>query len=422
MSKLEDVVPLSPLQQGLHSLSTVAAPSETEHDEPQVDPDAYTVQSVLRLTGDVDARRLHASVQALLDRHAALRTCFRPRKDGRAGLVVKDIEVPWRSVDLSSTADRRRPSPLSWTRTCTLVRPHRPSTGPLDPDPTRRRRRAPAAHRAHTVVDGWPHPSWCANCSRSTRPAAARRRCRPSGPTATISRGWDGRTTMRRANSGGKSWTASTDRRSSPRRVHSRRAGHRRDRRRDSRGSDGTVDGSGARHRVSPSTPSCRPGGRCCSPVWSAPDIVFGRRCPVARRTFRVWNRWWACSSTPSRSGCGSTPRRPSPKRSDVSRRSRPGLSTTSTWDWPRCNARPVWVNCSTRSRSSSRIRRSRCARPRPACRRGRNRGRRRGGRHQLPLVLTAGVADRLIIRLDYVLPFSPRPISRLWGGAWSRS
>ena len=38
MSKLEDVVPLSPLQQGLHYLSTVAAPSETEHDEPQVDP------------------------------------------------------------------------------------------------------------------------------------------------------------------------------------------------------------------------------------------------------------------------------------------------------------------------------------------------------------------------------------------------
>ncbi|OQQ31465.1 non-ribosomal peptide synthetase [Prescottella equi] len=106
MSKLEDVVPLSPLQQGLHYLSTVAAPSETEHDEPQVDPDAYIVQSVLRLTGDVDARRLHASAQALLDRHAALRTCFRPRKDGRvAGLVVKDIEVPWRSVDLSSTAD-----------------------------------------------------------------------------------------------------------------------------------------------------------------------------------------------------------------------------------------------------------------------------------------------------------------------------
>ncbi len=120
MSKLEDVVPLSPLQQGLHYLSTVAAPSETEHDEPQVDPDAYTVQSVLRLTGDVDARRLHASAQALLDRHAALRTCFRPRKDGRvAGLVVKDTEVPWRSVDLSSTADPEAALADLRTRTCT---------------------------------------------------------------------------------------------------------------------------------------------------------------------------------------------------------------------------------------------------------------------------------------------------------------
>ncbi|MCA1004848.1 amino acid adenylation domain-containing protein [Rhodococcus hoagii] len=109
MSKLEDVVPLSPLQQGLHYLSTVAAPTDTERDALRVDPDAYTVQSVLRLTGDVDEPRLHASAQALLDRHAALRTCFRPRKDGRvAGLVVKDIDVPWRSVDLRDAVDPER--------------------------------------------------------------------------------------------------------------------------------------------------------------------------------------------------------------------------------------------------------------------------------------------------------------------------
>ncbi|CAM2921834.1 non-ribosomal peptide synthetase [Prescottella defluvii] len=106
MSKLEDVVPLSPLQQGLHFLSTSAAPADADSAAVQTDPDAYTVQSVLRLTGDVDVERMHLSAQALLDRHAALRTCFRPRKDGRiAGLVVKDIEVAWRNVDLSSEAD-----------------------------------------------------------------------------------------------------------------------------------------------------------------------------------------------------------------------------------------------------------------------------------------------------------------------------
>jgi len=99
---LEDIVPLSPLQHGLLYLSTIAVPDPAAGgDATAADPDVYTVQSVLRLTGGVDESRMRTSAQALLDRHAALRTCFRPRKDGRvAGLVVKGVEVPWRSVDL----------------------------------------------------------------------------------------------------------------------------------------------------------------------------------------------------------------------------------------------------------------------------------------------------------------------------------
>ncbi len=120
MSKLEDVVPLSPLQQGLHYLSTVAAPSEDRTRRAAGGSGRLHRAVGCALTGDVDARRLHASVQALLDRHAALRTCFRPRKDGRvAGLVVKDIEVPWRSVDLSSTADPEAALAALLARTCT---------------------------------------------------------------------------------------------------------------------------------------------------------------------------------------------------------------------------------------------------------------------------------------------------------------
>ncbi|MFZ2526336.1 MAG: amino acid adenylation domain-containing protein [Rhodococcus sp. (in: high G+C Gram-positive bacteria)] len=102
---LEDIVPLSPLQQGLLYLSTVAAPDRATREPGTAEPDAYTVQSVLRLSGPVDEDRMRASAQALLDRHAALRTCFRPRKDGRtAGLVVKGVEVPWRSIDASASA------------------------------------------------------------------------------------------------------------------------------------------------------------------------------------------------------------------------------------------------------------------------------------------------------------------------------
>lgn len=100
---LEDIVPLSPLQQGLLYLSTVAAPDASAHDA-ATEPDAYTAQSVLHLSGAVDEERMRTAAQALLDRHASLRTCFRPRKDGRtAGLVVRGVEAPWNSVDLTGT-------------------------------------------------------------------------------------------------------------------------------------------------------------------------------------------------------------------------------------------------------------------------------------------------------------------------------
>ncbi|MBM7458205.1 non-ribosomal peptide synthetase [Rhodococcus coprophilus] len=99
---LEDIVPLSPLQQGLLYLSAIAAPDEPGSDARTADPDAYTVQSVLRLSGAVDEERMRTAAQALLDRHASLRTCFRPRKDGRtAGLVVRGVEAPWVGVDLT---------------------------------------------------------------------------------------------------------------------------------------------------------------------------------------------------------------------------------------------------------------------------------------------------------------------------------
>ncbi len=161
-SALEDIVPLSPLQQGLLYLSTVAAPDDAARAAGAVEPDAYTVQSVLRLTGRVDEDTLRASAQALLDRHPALRTCFRPRKDGRtAGLVVRGVEALWRSVDLTGFAvdeserrladlldedlrdwfDLARPPLIRWL----FVR--------FGPDDVRL---VLTAH--HIVVDGWSTP------------------------------------------------------------------------------------------------------------------------------------------------------------------------------------------------------------------------------------------------------------------------
>ncbi|WP_256861158.1 condensation domain-containing protein, partial [Streptomyces tsukubensis] len=69
---LVDVWPLTPLQSGLlfHSRFTDAP------------VDAYQVQLVFHLSGVVDAGRMRAAGQALLDRHATLRSAFHPDADG----------------------------------------------------------------------------------------------------------------------------------------------------------------------------------------------------------------------------------------------------------------------------------------------------------------------------------------------------
>ncbi|GAA1914528.1 hypothetical protein GCM10009837_44050 [Streptomyces durmitorensis] len=93
---VEDVWPLSPLQEGL--LFHAAFDSEG--------PDVYQGQRLLELTGPLDADRLRASWQALLARHAALRASFRRRKSGEAVQVIaRDVELPWRAADLSGLAE-----------------------------------------------------------------------------------------------------------------------------------------------------------------------------------------------------------------------------------------------------------------------------------------------------------------------------
>ena len=64
--RLEDVLPLSPLQEGLlfHALYDAQA------------PDLYTVQLELELDGALDSGALQRAAQALLQRHASLRAGF----------------------------------------------------------------------------------------------------------------------------------------------------------------------------------------------------------------------------------------------------------------------------------------------------------------------------------------------------------
>ncbi|MGC5010224.1 AMP-binding protein [Streptosporangium sp. DT93] len=89
MSQLEDILPLSPLQQGLffHALFDEAA------------PDVYTAQLVLELAGPLDVPALRDAASRLIHRHANLRVSFRQRAGGEpVQLVHRRVEVPWREV------------------------------------------------------------------------------------------------------------------------------------------------------------------------------------------------------------------------------------------------------------------------------------------------------------------------------------
>ena len=97
VGEVADVWPLSPLQAGLlfHALYDVHG------------PDVYLVQHVLQLDGPLDLAVLRATGQALLERHASLRACFR-QLAGLAGpvqVVPAHAELPWRVVDVSAAAD-----------------------------------------------------------------------------------------------------------------------------------------------------------------------------------------------------------------------------------------------------------------------------------------------------------------------------
>ncbi|MFD4439543.1 amino acid adenylation domain-containing protein [Nocardia sp. NPDC058519] len=86
--RLTDVLPLAPLQLGLMFLA-------------QVSPaDPYMVQLAVELTGEVDTDRLRRAAQAVLDRHAILRTAFGSSAAGTpVGFVAEGVTVPWRIVD-----------------------------------------------------------------------------------------------------------------------------------------------------------------------------------------------------------------------------------------------------------------------------------------------------------------------------------
>ncbi|MFB6822431.1 amino acid adenylation domain-containing protein [Streptomyces virginiae] len=151
-SLVEDVLPLSPLQDGIlfHALF-----DEEERD-------VYVAQLLLDLDGPLDADRLRAAADTVLDRHANLRAGFLRRATGEPAQVVqRGVRAPWQEVDLSGLDESERTAAVD-----TLLAEDRATRFDLARPPLLRFtlvRTGPLSHRLlltyhHIVMDGWSWP------------------------------------------------------------------------------------------------------------------------------------------------------------------------------------------------------------------------------------------------------------------------
>ncbi len=150
--QLEDILPLSPLQEGLlfHALYDAAA------------PDVYTVQLELGLEGALDVGRLRGAGAALLARHASLRAGFVQGDLSRpVQVIVAPLAPPWRVVDLSRLGAGEQAGRLA-----EILAEDRGARFDLGAPPLLRFslvRLSPERHRLvltnhHLLLDGWSTP------------------------------------------------------------------------------------------------------------------------------------------------------------------------------------------------------------------------------------------------------------------------
>ncbi|MBW5485661.1 non-ribosomal peptide synthetase, partial [Streptomyces bambusae] len=150
---LADLLPLSPLQQGLF----FHAVYDTEGE------DVYTVQLALDIEGPLRPRSLRAAAETLLARHPALRAAFR----GDGGLtapvqvVPAHVELPWTEIDLTGLPEAERADAVTaWTTEDRAVR-FDPARAPLLRFALLRtgaERHRLVLTNHHILVDGWSMP------------------------------------------------------------------------------------------------------------------------------------------------------------------------------------------------------------------------------------------------------------------------
>ncbi|MGV9931277.1 amino acid adenylation domain-containing protein [Streptomyces olivaceoviridis] len=154
-SVLADVLPITPLQQGMlfHADYDTATADGT---------DVYTLQIVAEIEGDLDPAALRAAGQAVLDRHPNLRASFRARPAGApVQLIPARAELPWQEIDLRDLPEPERGAELE--RITAAERGHRFD---LERPPLLRFTlvtHGEGRHRFlwtshHILVDGWSMP------------------------------------------------------------------------------------------------------------------------------------------------------------------------------------------------------------------------------------------------------------------------
>lgn len=141
--QIEDVLALSPLQEGLFALSRLAEDSI----------DLYSMQFVVDIDGPVDVELLRRSAQAMLDRHPNLRAAFWDRD------VPKPVQIVPVRAELPWSERVAMPTEFESIARSELRRPFDLNRGPalrvvlLTVPGETRRRMIFTAH--HILVDGW---------------------------------------------------------------------------------------------------------------------------------------------------------------------------------------------------------------------------------------------------------------------------
>jgi len=145
---IEDVYPLSPMQQGLLFDILYAE-----------DPSLYMTQKTFVFEGTLDAQTLQAAWAKVMARHASLRTVFvLDGLDEPVQVVLSHVDIPWRTLDWSTLVETDRDAALDaclardWSPPLDFARPPlmRFSLARLQPD-----RHLLIWTHHHLMLDGW---------------------------------------------------------------------------------------------------------------------------------------------------------------------------------------------------------------------------------------------------------------------------